>query len=149
MSAPLQMPCWMCVRCTLHDGRGRVLMRDAVVRYRSDDSPWPAPVDAALAQASLGDRVRLTLEPDEAYGHRRPGPGPQPVPRRAMPDHPTLHVGTAIAAETADGEPTILYVVRVGAREVFVDESHPFAGETVEFDIEVIDAPVSCQPLRS
>ena len=111
---------------------------------------------------SDGDTCIVTDgDSSDCYGvFSRPGPSPGPGEKHAFFWSSVVltkrqqFAKTVLKQTWSNTIPVLLQAHRASKRRtakrrVFVDESHPFAGETVEFDIEVIDAPVSCQPLRS
>jgi FKBP-type peptidyl-prolyl cis-trans isomerase SlyD len=95
-------------------------------------------LERALDGKRPGDKLDVTIRPDEAYGHKKRGPGPQPIPRGTFPPEAELRIGMKFQAESPDGRPLDLYIARVEQREVFVDTNHPFAGMTLRYEVEVL-----------
>jgi FKBP-type peptidyl-prolyl cis-trans isomerase SlyD len=90
-----------------------------------------------LAGKAQGDKFEAVIPPENAYGDRVGGP--RPVPRDAFPDDVEVETGMQFAAQGPDGQVIPLWVVGVSQEEVLVDPNHPLAGETLTFQIEVVD----------
>jgi FKBP-type peptidyl-prolyl cis-trans isomerase 2 len=102
----------------------------------------PALEDALLGK-SVGEEVRVTLPPEDAFGV------PDPaliivVPRSEIPPEIPLSVGeylpVALEGASADlaEEEIDFRIVEVGEDEVVLDANHPLAGEHVTFALEVL-----------
>ena len=94
-------------------------------------------LESALEGHKVGDKLSVTVEPDDAYGQRQ-GPGPQAVPRDAFPDDAELEEGMPFCVENDEGEEVDLWISSVEADQVFVDVNHPLAGVTLCFDVEIL-----------
>lgn len=92
----------------------------------------------ALEGRKVGDKFDVTLKPKDAFGERVKGSGAQPVPRATFPPGAKLEVGMGFQAETPDGQPVKLFIVRIDPDVVYVDTNHPFAGRTIEYLVEVV-----------
>ena len=90
--------------------------------------------DAAVMGMEVGDAKTVTMPPEEAYGPRLEGLEEQ-VPREVLPEG--IEVGTPLKAELNE-EVLVLWVTEIGDDGVTLDPNHPLAGETLEFDIEVV-----------
>ncbi len=90
--------------------------------------------DAAVMGMEVGEAKTVTMPPEEAYGPRLEGLEEQ-VPREVLPEG--IEVGTPLKAELND-EVLVLWVTEIGDEGVTLDPNHPLAGETLEFDIEVV-----------
>jgi len=85
-----------------------------------------------------GDTQRLELYPEQACGLRDPEKVHR-MPRTDFDDEMVLEPGVIIGFETADGEEVPGTVRAVGDESVEIDFNHPLAGQTVIFDVEIID----------
>lgn len=95
-------------------------------------------LESAMDGHTVGDTFKATISPEEGYGERT-GPGPQPVPRAAFPADLDLQPGMQFAATTESGATIPVWIVRVAEDVVHVDTDHPLAGETLHFDVEIVD----------
>lgn len=100
-------------------------------------------LERALAGKAEGDRVRVTLPPDQAFGAVDPGLILS-VPRAELPPDIPLVVGEYLpvalenAPEDLEDEEVEFRIVEIGAEEVVLDANHPLAGKTVTFALEVL-----------
>ena len=100
-------------------------------------------LERALAGKQAGDRVKVTLPPDQAFGAVDPGLIIS-VPRSEIPADVPLEVGEFLPVELDDApadledEEVEFRIIEVGAEEVVLDANHPLAGETVTFALEVL-----------
>ena len=62
----------------------------------------------------------------------------QPVPRTAFEGVETIEPGMQFQAQTPGG-PQIVRVVEVADETVTIDANHPLAGQTLHFDVEVVE----------
>jgi FKBP-type peptidyl-prolyl cis-trans isomerase SlyD len=94
-------------------------------------------VENALLGREAGDRIEVTVSPDEGYGPRHPN-ATQRMSRKLFPKSASLKPGETVMLKTEQG-PRIVTVQKVGMTVVDVDLNHPMAGKTLNFDIEVVD----------
>lgn len=94
-------------------------------------------VEEALHGKTVGDKVSVTLQPDDAFGEYEH----EMVEVEARSSFPKeLSVGMQFegAPEESDDEDFILYtVIEITDDEVTVDGNHPLAGKTLTFNCEV------------
>ena len=87
---------------------------------------------------NAGDTFQVDVSPEQGYGAKR-GPGPQQVDRSEFPEEVELYEGMAFTAEAEDGSELPLWITDIDGDDIFVDQNHPLAGETLHFDVEIID----------
>ena len=124
---------------TLKDGEGVVL--DSVqeppgLPYLHGCGNLVPGLEAALAGASIGDRVQAVVPPEQAYGVRDPD-GVQVVPRAAFPGDIPLAVGLELVMTDEDDEEIPVWVTALDAGSVTLDANHPLAGTELHFDVVV------------
>jgi FKBP-type peptidyl-prolyl cis-trans isomerase SlyD len=96
-------------------------------------------VEEALAGKDVGEKVRVRLEPEEAFGARDPALV-RVEPRAKFGGKPK--VGMQVRGETAAGDerhPMAFRVVKVTDSEITLDGNHPLAGEAIEFRCTVLE----------
>ena len=94
-------------------------------------------LERALEGKSAGDQVNTTVPPEQGYGQKNPALV-QPVPRTQFPGVSDIAVGMQFQAQTNHG-PRVVTVVGVDPDKVTVDANHPLAGETLNFDVKVVE----------
>ena len=95
-------------------------------------------LERALEGLGIGETIAVTLEPGDAYGEREPD-AIQEIPHDAFPDDLEIEVGMQLTAEDEDGELTPLYVRAIAEYHVVVDTNHPLAGETLRYEVTIVD----------
>jgi len=106
--------------------------------YLHGDGHIPTGLERALHGRATGDKVKVRLSAEDGYGRRKKSVGPQAVPRSSFPADADLKPGLRFTAQGPDGSPLTLFIVRVDSKSVFVDTNHPYAGRTLEYDVEVV-----------
>jgi FKBP-type peptidyl-prolyl cis-trans isomerase SlyD len=84
-----------------------------------------------------GDTFSATLRPEEAYGPRRED-AVQRVPVKHLVFKGKLRAGDTVNLNTRDGLRSVT-VVKAGRHSADIDTNHPLAGESLTFDIEVVE----------
>lgn len=95
-------------------------------------------LEQALEGKQPGEELSVTLNPDDAYGERDERLI-QSVPKDMFPEGTEVTVGSQFQAQGPDGAPIPLVVTNIGDQEVEVDANHPLAGETLNFEVKVVD----------
>jgi len=95
-------------------------------------------LEAALEGKTTGDELNVSVEPDKAYGERD-DEKVQAVPKDMFEDASQLVVGAEFFADGPDGEHVTVMIKEVNDDEVVVDGNHPLAGETLHFDVKVLE----------
>jgi len=94
--------------------------------------------DKAVVGMAPGEQKTLALEPEDAYGERDPEIV-DTVPRRAIPQEINLAKGLVLEAKQQDGQTFGFTVVDFNHDTVTLDANHPLAGETLNFEIELLE----------
>jgi FKBP-type peptidyl-prolyl cis-trans isomerase SlyD len=109
--------------------------------YLHSHSNILASLEDALEAKAVGDKVSVTLAPDQAYGDRKEG-AVQRIPIKHIHNHAAfknkLKPGMTVQVNTQHG-PWEAIVLKVGKFNVDIDSNHPLAGKTLSFEIEVMD----------
>jgi FKBP-type peptidyl-prolyl cis-trans isomerase SlyD len=100
-------------------------------------------LERALEGMEPGQSIDVTVAPEDAYGPREPGLVQQ-IPRAQFPDDVDLEVGMQYRAVTDAGNLIIFAVVGLDDQNVEIDLNHPLAGETLRFEVQVVE--VSSEP---
>lgn len=94
-------------------------------------------LENAMAGKDVGDTFEVTVEPAEAYGERNPD-AVQRISAKHFPDTKQLSPGQRVQLQTKQG-PIQAVIVKVGRFNVDVDANHPLAGQTLTFNVEIMD----------
>ena len=95
-------------------------------------------LEKALVGALVGTQKKVVVSPEEGYGeveeHLRTS-----AKRNQFPPDAELTVGMRFAADDGNGQPIIFTVTELVGEDVSLDGNHPLAGETLHFDVEVVE----------
>jgi FKBP-type peptidyl-prolyl cis-trans isomerase SlyD len=94
-------------------------------------------LERALAGKSAGDKVDVTVPPEQGYGRRNEGLV-QTLPRNRFAGDAALSPGMQVRASGPQGA-RLVTVVRVERDFVTVDGNHPLAGRTLVFSVEIAE----------
>lgn len=119
------------------DGRGEVFEQyDVPVGYvHGADSELFEPVENALAGCGVGDRVEVTLAPEEGFGEHRPELTFTDDIENVPPEF--RRIGAEIEFENERGESMQFRVSKIENGKLTIDANHPLAGQTVTFVVNV------------
>jgi len=94
-------------------------------------------VQEALAGRTAGEEVTVTVPPERAFGQRSED-AVRRISKKYFSNPRKLQPGQRTVLRTeSDSQPVT--VVKVGGKVVDVDTSHPYAGLTLTFVIEIVD----------
>ncbi|MBI5782242.1 MAG: FKBP-type peptidyl-prolyl cis-trans isomerase [Gammaproteobacteria bacterium] len=94
-------------------------------------------IEQALEGKGVGARVSVTLTPEEGFGAHDPKLTFTDEIENAPPD--LRQIGMEFEAQNANGESMVFRVTRIADGKITVDANHPFAGQTVTFEVAVQD----------
>ncbi len=92
-------------------------------------------LEDALEGKTTGDKLNVTVPPEEAYGLREEEKV-QAIPKSSFGEIQEIQPGQQFQMQTQAG-PVIISVVEVQGDQVLIDANHPLAGETLNFEVEV------------
>ena len=94
-------------------------------------------LEKAMAGRTVGDESKVTLPPQDAYGHIEPNKTER-IPAKYLKHEGKMTVGQAVRFNTDKGMRNAT-VIKVGKFSVDVDLNHPLAGQTLSFKILIKD----------
>ena len=94
-------------------------------------------LEAAMTGRESGDVFTVSLAPAEAYGMRNPD-RMQRVPVKHLAFRGKLEAGKVVQLNTSEGMRAVT-VVKAGRHSADIDANHPLAGQTLTFDVEIVD----------
>jgi FKBP-type peptidyl-prolyl cis-trans isomerase SlyD len=104
-------------------------------------------LEDALFGLAVDDETAVTLAPDEAYGDYDPDAFEE-APVDAFPTTEPIEPGMPIGVQDESGEMYQAYVSEVRTDAIVLDFNHPLAGETLHFQVKVIDVrPATAEEL--
>ena len=113
------------------------------LEYLHGNGEIPEGLEKALEGKAVGDKVELTLPPEEAFGEYDVE-ALTTVPRSEFPKDAEIEtdqwiqVGVQMEDEEDDGEFEIeMRIVEINPEAVVLDANHPLAGKTIQYEVEV------------
>lgn len=128
------------IEYTLTDDEGLVLdtsLGGEPFSYVQGTGSIPPGLEIALEGRSPGDELRVEVPPDQAYGDRDESLV-EVVPIERFEGTEEIRVGQHFETSDASG-PRVVTVVGIEQGMVTVDGNHPLAGETLHFDVKILD----------
>lgn len=95
-------------------------------------------LESFLDGEDVGFAGKVSVAPEDAYGERNAGLL-LAAQRENFPDDMDVSVGMQVQTELPDGTLAVFQVTEVSDSAIKLDANHPLAGETLHFDVEVID----------
>jgi len=93
-------------------------------------------LETALEGSAIGDKLDVTVEPEEAYGLRLQD-AIQQIPSSALQGVDNLTIGMQLQSQDEHGNPFMVTVTKIEDEEITVDANHPLAGETLHFAVSI------------
>ncbi len=128
------------INYVLTDDKGEELdstqYQDPMVYLHGADNILPK-LEEVLEGKSIKSRAKTKLTPEDGYGVYR-DELVQTVPLDGFPNADQVKVGTQFQLDTPEG-PKIATITRVENGEFTIDMNHPLAGQTLHFEVEVVD----------
>lgn len=94
-------------------------------------------LEKAVASAKKGDKLNLSIPPEEAYGIYQPD-FLQEVPKEQF-EGISLQKGMTLFGQAEDGQTVQVIVKDFNDSIVMIDYNHPLAGKTLLFNVEITD----------
>ena len=95
-------------------------------------------LESALEGASKGDKMDVSVEPEQGYGLRMQD-AIQEIPRTALQGVDEVKVGMQLQSQDQDGNAFIVTVTKLDDKKITVDANHPLAGETLHFSVNIVE----------
>ena len=87
---------------------------------------------------AVGETKQITIDPENAYGSRREELLVE-VNKSVFPEDIEPAVGQRLQTKQEDGSPINVTITAMTEETVTLDANHPLAGQTLVFDIELIE----------
>src|SRR5439155_10092023 len=95
-------------------------------------------LERGIAGAQAGEKRRLSLGPEEAFGERD-ADAVLEIDAADFPGGERAQLGDEIVATGPDGTECAYRIVAVHDGDIVADRNHPLAGQRVRFEIEVLE----------
>lgn len=95
--------------------------------------------DRSVSQMQVGERIKILLSPEEAYGFVEPT-GFLGVRKNQFADDMDIQVGGIVEGTDDNGNPVAALVHQVIDDVYILNMNHPLAGKTLNFEIELLSA---------
>ncbi len=114
-------------------------VRDQPLAFEIGTSDLLEGFSQAVTDMSEGEVKNITLTPEEAYGNLREDMIHE-IPREffKVSDGTGLEVGTYVYSKDPNGNPVRAKIREIADTAVTLDFNHPLAGETINFEIELV-----------
>ena len=125
---------------TLRDETGKELETsrgDEPTAYLHGSNSIVAGLEEVMEGREAGDVFTTTVAPEHAYGEPDPE-RQQRVPIKHLIFKGKLKAGMVVQLNTSEGRVPVT-VVKAGRHSADIDTNHPLAGQSLSFDIEVVD----------
>jgi len=94
--------------------------------------------EKAVLGMNVGETKTVTVPPEEGYGQRRDDLVGR-IGRNHLPDDVTPVIGMMLEIRSPEGETLPVRIVAVEEDMVTLDANHEYAGETLTFEIELME----------
>lgn len=94
--------------------------------------------EEAVEGMQEGEETTVEIPPEKAYGMHQEE-AVMEFPMEQFPEEIDPEVGMQLQLQGTNGQPFPARVVEVGDETVVLDANHPLAGETLTFDIELVE----------
>jgi FKBP-type peptidyl-prolyl cis-trans isomerase SlyD len=91
-----------------------------------------------IGEMLIGSKRTVTLSPEDAYGIYDDG-AIQQVTRSEFPEDTDIEEGMTFIADSPDGHQMPFVIKSVEGENIKIDFNHPLAGQTLTFDLELLN----------
>ncbi len=113
-------------------------MRGEPIAFKIGDGQTIKGFEDATIGLSIGERKSFTVSPEEGYGEIVED-AIRTFPKEQFPEGFVFENGVQVQAQMENGNSILATITEVKENEVIVDFNHPYAGATLDFEIEVIN----------
>lgn len=106
-------------------------------RFKMGDGNLLDKVEIALIGLKVGDKKKLTLAPEDGFGHANPD-NLHWLPKAQFPDDIVLEEGLIVGFTQPNGIELPGIIREFKDSNVLVDFNHPLCGQTLIFDLEIV-----------
>lgn len=124
---------------TLNDGTvfDSSYTRDKPIDFQVGSGMMIPGFNNAVVGMSVGEKKKVSLTPDEAYGAPNPDAISE-VPKLNFPNDFEFITGQVVQGSNEAGQPVVGTINEIKDDVVIIDFNHPMAGKDLNFEIEVV-----------
>jgi len=111
---------------------------DTPLEFTVGNNEVIAGLDKRVAGMKVGEKKTFVVTPEEGFGPRQ-AQLVETVNIAQFPDHLTPKAGQRLRLKNGDGGETEIQVTKIEDELVTLDANHPFSGETLLFEVELLD----------
>jgi peptidylprolyl isomerase len=125
---------------TLNDGSefDNSYKRGATLDFEVGGGQMIKGFDDAVLEMEVGQKKTVTIPPAEAYGEYSDEANIM-VPKTNFPENFEFIQGGLVEGSTESGQPVAALILEIHENEVLMDFNHPLAGESLNFEIELVE----------
>lgn len=126
---------------TLKDKEGNIIeatTKDNPFLFISGSEQILPKLEENIGEMLIGSKKTVVLEPENAYGKFSES-AIQIVDRSEFPEGADLKIGMGYYADTPDGKQLPFTIKSVEGNDVTLDLNHPLAGQTLTFEVELLN----------
>ncbi len=94
--------------------------------------------EEAVEGMEEGEETTVEIPPEKAYGAHQEE-AVMEFPATELPEEMEPEVGMQLQLQGADGQAFPARIVEIGDETIVLDANHPLAGETLTFEIELVE----------
>jgi peptidylprolyl isomerase len=98
-----------------------------------------AGLEKNLVGMEPGETKTIKVPPQEAHGPRKEELIVKGVSKDTLPDDMIPDIGKAVWVLKEDGDRIEMTITEIGSKTVTLDANHPLAGETLIFDLRLVE----------
>ncbi len=95
-------------------------------------------LDDALIGLEKGDKKEVTISPNKGFGERKEN-FLQEIPKEQFGERTEVSPGEVVELRYEDGKRRLVTIHEEREDSIVLDLNHPLAGETLTFEVEVIE----------
>jgi FKBP-type peptidyl-prolyl cis-trans isomerase SlyD len=95
-------------------------------------------LEKEITGMKVGESKKVEVSPEEGYGEMDPEAVLE-VPRTEFPEDVPLEIGIELEITDDEGDMMFATILEVGEENVLLDTNHPLAGQTLHFEVSVIE----------
>ncbi len=138
---PLKENQVVAINFTLMDKEGKIIeatTKDDPFLFISGNEQILPKLEENIGEMLIGSKRTVVLEPENAYG-KFSDSAIQIVNRSEFPEGTELKIGMGYYADTPDGRQMPFTIKSVEGDNVTLDFNHPLAGQTLTFEVELLN----------